>query len=72
MPQEKKEETDKGEQEESKHQSCNTAELVSLPLIFPRLCFASHILMLTYSYGASAILKLLLNRECFGCSSDEN
>lgn len=31
------------------------------------ILFASHILMLSYSYGASAILKLPSNRVCCGC-----
>lgn len=67
----------KREQEESE---C-LGRAAQLPSLFPsqlvalvicRLCFASHILMLSYFDGASAILKLQLNRVCFGCSSDAN
>lgn len=48
------------------YQGCNVAELVFPSACGPcDFCFSSHILMLTYSNSASAILKLLLNSNFF-------
>lgn len=70
-------ETDKKEQEESE----GLALAAMLPSLFPsqlvvlvisQPCFSFHILMLTYSNGASAILTLSVNMVCFDCSMDTN